>query len=165
MDDRYSRERHHSRRRKRFLAVFNTKKIYQNKLYPRENKERKKKDGRDGGRERERALGLHSIAAKTKKSCRLSRHLTYKSHSRSPPKKSLSHRTVKRANSILEKRKKKLFKYINTHKMLTYSFFYKYTIDVWPFIVPSGKSQYIVVAVVIEERGGASRFGLLTSLS
>lgn len=55
-------------------------------------------------RERERALGLHSIAAKTKKSCRLSRHLTYKSHSRSPTQKSLSHRTVKRANSILEKK-------------------------------------------------------------
>jgi hypothetical protein len=51
---------------------------------------------------------------------------------------------------------------MNTHNMLTFSF-YKYTIDVWPFIVPSGKSQYIVVAVVIEERGGASRFGLLTN--
>jgi hypothetical protein len=78
MDDRYSRERHHSRRRKRFLAVFNTKKIYQNKLYPRENEKNKekKRGGMEGERERERALGLHSIAAKTKKSCRLSRHLT-----------------------------------------------------------------------------------------
>jgi hypothetical protein len=134
-------------------------------------KKKKKKRGegwRDGGRERERerkSTRASLDCGQDEKIVSPVKTFDVKSHSRSPTQKSLSHRTVKRANSILEKkRKKNLFKYMNTHNMLTFSF-YKYTIDVWPFIVPSGKSQYIVVAVVIEERGGASRFGLLTSLS
>jgi hypothetical protein len=46
-----------------------------------------------------------------------------KSHSRSPTQKSLSHRTVKRANSILEKKRKKKFVQIYEHTQYADVFF------------------------------------------
>lgn len=126
MDDRYSRERHHSRRRKRFLAVFNTKKIYQNKLYPRENEKNKEKKRGEGWRERERerkSTRASLDCGQDEKIVSPVKTFDVKSHSRSPTQKSLSHRTVKRANSILEKKRKKKFVQIYEHTQYADVFF------------------------------------------